>query len=108
MQLTTTRQDDGQLPVEEFATLVHELAHEMLHRDERRNGTSKEHAPAYCFGKPHLGHLNVYVDLTRGFGARRRQRWQYSNVRGGYAVPVGVLHQVHGLVRQMQQPFLGF
>jgi antirestriction protein ArdC len=31
----------GQEPAEEFATLVHELAHEMLHRDERRNGTSK-------------------------------------------------------------------
>ena len=31
----------GQAPAEEFATLAHELAHEMLHRDERRNGTSK-------------------------------------------------------------------
>ncbi len=31
----------GQAPAEEFATLVHEFAHEMLHRDERRNGTSK-------------------------------------------------------------------
>ncbi|HKW87482.1 MAG TPA: ATPase, T2SS/T4P/T4SS family [Candidatus Acidoferrales bacterium] len=31
----------GQSPAEEFATLVHELAHEMMHRDERRNGTSK-------------------------------------------------------------------
>ncbi len=31
----------GQTPAEEFATLVHEFAHEMLHRDERRNGTSK-------------------------------------------------------------------
>ena len=31
----------GQAPAEEFATLVHELAHEMLHRDEQRNGTSK-------------------------------------------------------------------
>jgi hypothetical protein len=31
----------GQAPAEEFATLVHELAHEVLHRDERRNGTSK-------------------------------------------------------------------
>lgn len=31
----------GQALAEEFATLVHELAHEMLHRDERRNGTSK-------------------------------------------------------------------
>ncbi|MCI0723064.1 MAG: ssDNA-binding domain-containing protein [Acidobacteria bacterium] len=31
----------GQTTAEEFATLVHELAHEMLHRDERRNSTSK-------------------------------------------------------------------
>jgi len=30
-----------QAPAEEFATLAHELAHEMLHRDERRSGTSK-------------------------------------------------------------------
>jgi antirestriction protein ArdC len=28
-------------PAEEFATLAHELAHEMMHRDERRRGTSK-------------------------------------------------------------------
>lgn len=41
MQPTTTRQGDGQSPAEEFATFVHELAHEMLYRDERRNGTSK-------------------------------------------------------------------
>ncbi len=31
----------GQAPAEEFATLVHELAHEMMHRDERRSSTSK-------------------------------------------------------------------
>ena len=31
----------GQSPAEEFATLAHELAHEMMHRDERRNCTSK-------------------------------------------------------------------
>ena len=30
-----------QSPAEEFATLTHELAHEMMHRDERRNSTSK-------------------------------------------------------------------
>ena len=31
----------GQTPAEEFATLAHELAHEMMHRDERRSSTSK-------------------------------------------------------------------
>ena len=31
----------GQTPAEEFATLVHELAHEVMHRDERRCATSK-------------------------------------------------------------------
>ncbi|MGH9436316.1 MAG: ArdC-like ssDNA-binding domain-containing protein [Candidatus Acidiferrales bacterium] len=30
-----------QSPAEEFATLAHELAHEMMHRDERRSSTSK-------------------------------------------------------------------
>jgi antirestriction protein ArdC len=30
-----------QCPAEEFATLAHELAHEMMHRDERRPSTSK-------------------------------------------------------------------
>jgi hypothetical protein len=31
----------GQSPAEEFATLVHEVAHEMMHRDERRSSTTK-------------------------------------------------------------------
>ena len=31
----------GQSPAEDFATLVHELAHEMMHRDKRRLSTSK-------------------------------------------------------------------
>jgi antirestriction protein ArdC len=31
----------GQSQAEEFATLAHELAHEMMHRDERRRSTSK-------------------------------------------------------------------
>ena len=31
----------GQSPAEEFATLAHEVAHEMLHRDERRSSTTK-------------------------------------------------------------------
>jgi len=31
----------GESPAEEFSTLVHELAHEFLHRGDRRSGTSK-------------------------------------------------------------------
>jgi antirestriction protein ArdC len=31
----------GQSPAEEFATLAHECAHEMMHRDARRDSTSK-------------------------------------------------------------------
>ena len=31
----------GQSPAEEFATLTHEVAHEMMHRDERRSSTTK-------------------------------------------------------------------
>jgi len=31
----------GQSPAEEFATLSHEVAHELMHRTERRNSTSK-------------------------------------------------------------------
>jgi antirestriction protein ArdC len=31
----------GQSSAEEFATLAHEIAHEMMHRDERRSSTSK-------------------------------------------------------------------
>lgn len=31
----------GQSPAEEFATLTHEIAHELMHKAERRNSTSK-------------------------------------------------------------------
>jgi hypothetical protein len=31
----------GQAPAEEFSTLAHELAHELLHRGDRRSSTSK-------------------------------------------------------------------
>jgi antirestriction protein ArdC len=31
----------GQSPAEEFATLAHEVAHEMMHRDQRRASTTK-------------------------------------------------------------------
>ena len=32
----------GMQPAEEFSTLVHEIAHEMLHRGERRTMTTKQ------------------------------------------------------------------
>jgi hypothetical protein len=32
----------GQSPAEEFSTFVHELAHELLHRDDRRESTSRK------------------------------------------------------------------
>jgi hypothetical protein len=32
----------GMQPAEEFSTLVHEIAHEMLHRGERRRMTTKQ------------------------------------------------------------------
>ncbi len=32
----------GQSPAEEFSTLVHELAHELLHRGDRREQTSRK------------------------------------------------------------------
>src|SRR5581483_6544714 len=31
----------GQFPAEEFATLAHEVSHELMHRDERRSSTTK-------------------------------------------------------------------
>jgi antirestriction protein ArdC len=31
----------GQAPAEDFSTLAHEVAHELMHRDERRSSTSK-------------------------------------------------------------------
>jgi hypothetical protein len=34
----------GQAPAEEFSTLVQELAHEMLHKAERRTATTKPYA----------------------------------------------------------------
>jgi len=32
----------GQSPAEEFSTLAHEIAHELLHRGERRSGTTRQ------------------------------------------------------------------
>ena len=49
----------GQSTAEEFSTLVHELAHEMLHKAERRTATTKTvreteaEAIAFVVGKDH-------------------------------------------------------
>jgi hypothetical protein len=39
----------GQVPAEEFATLAHEVAHELMHRHERRASTSKRSREAVAF-----------------------------------------------------------
>ena len=59
----------GQTKAEEFSTLVHETAHELLHKAERRTATTKTvreteaEAVAYVVGKA--------VGLVIGFGIRR-------------------------------------
>jgi pilus assembly protein CpaF len=40
-QISDPRLLPGQSPAEEFATLAHELAHEIMHHDARRSSTSK-------------------------------------------------------------------
>jgi hypothetical protein len=43
----------GMQPAEEFSTLVHEIAHEMLHRGERRTMTTKQvREPASARSQP--------------------------------------------------------
>jgi antirestriction protein ArdC len=69
----------GQSPAEEFATLTHELAHEMLHRDERRSSTSKRiretEAEAVAFAVCHAIGLETgsasqdYIQLYEGDAA---------------------------------------
>ena len=66
----------GQSPAEEFATLVHEIAHEKMHRDERRSTTSKRtretEAEAVAFAVCHAIGLNTgsaaqdYIQLYEG------------------------------------------
>jgi hypothetical protein len=69
----------GQSSAEEFSTLVHELAHEMLHRAERRTATTKTvreteaEAVAFVVGKNHrpsdkqsIGRLHPPVPRQRG------------------------------------------
>jgi antirestriction protein ArdC len=66
----------GQEPAAEFATLVHELAHEFLHRGERRTETSKKvretEAEAVAFVVCQAVNLNTstassdYIQLYRG------------------------------------------
>jgi IrrE N-terminal-like domain len=66
----------GQSKAEEFSTLVHELAHEMLHKAERRTATTKTvreteaEAIAFVIGKA-VGLLNndasaSYIQLYHG------------------------------------------
>ncbi len=66
----------GQSRAEEFATLAHELAHEMMHRDERRASTSKRsretEAEAVAFVLCHAISLETgsasqdYIQLYQG------------------------------------------
>ena len=66
----------GQAPAEEFSTLVHELAHEMLHKAERRTATTKTvretEAEAIAFVVSHTigldaGHASAdYIHLYHG------------------------------------------
>src|SRR5713226_7573395 len=44
--------------------------------------------------------------LAGGLSAGCRIR-QDSHIRGGHAVAFRVLHQIHGFIRKMQQPFFG-
>jgi hypothetical protein len=69
----------GQGAAEEFSTLVHELAHEMLHKAERRTATTKTvreteaEAIAFVVGKPiglSTGRASAdYIHLYRGNAA---------------------------------------
>src|ERR1700745_3942071 len=62
-------------PAEEFSTLVHEIAHEMLHRGERRAVTTKQvretEAEAVAFVRQSVGLQNGtasqdYIQLWHG------------------------------------------
>ncbi len=55
----------GQSPAEEFATLAHEIAHEMMHRDERRSSTSKR--------VRETERSDSLISQTQARGARRQE-----------------------------------
>ncbi len=69
----------GQAPAEEFSTLVHELAHEMLHKAERRTATTRTvreteaEAIAFVVGTSiglQTGHASAdYIHLYHGNAA---------------------------------------
>ena len=69
-------------PAEEFSTLVHEIAHEMLHRGERRTLTTKEvrEAEAVAFvvcqsvGLQNGTASQDYIQLWRGDANLLRER----------------------------------
>ncbi len=71
----------GLSPAEEFSTLAHELAHEMLHRDRDRGKTTKKvrDAKSYVYSWPHegqlkpgdVGQVHVAVGIIVGAGAAR-------------------------------------
>lgn len=66
----------GQSPAEEFSTLVHELAHELLHRGDRRESTTRKvretEAEATAFVVCHAIGLDTgsaacdYIQLWKG------------------------------------------
>jgi hypothetical protein len=77
----------GQSPAEEFTTLAHELAHEMMHHDERRNSTSKRsretEAEAVAFVVCHAIGLETgsasqdYIQLYEGDAKLLSESLQY-------------------------------
>jgi hypothetical protein len=68
----------GQSEAEEFSTLVHELAHEMLHKAERRTATTKTvreteaEAVAFIVGKPLALRQAEHRPLTSSFTTAAR------------------------------------
>jgi antirestriction protein ArdC len=77
----------GQSPAEEFATLAHEVAHELMHRDERRSSTSKRiretEAEAVAFVVSHAIGLETgsaaqdYIQLYEGDGKLLTESLEY-------------------------------
>jgi hypothetical protein len=77
----------GQTPAEEFATLSHEVAHELMHRGERRSSTSKRiretEAEAVAFvvcsaiGLETGSAAQDYIGLYGGEAKLLRERLEY-------------------------------